>query len=46
MPMPNQTATSTLRPRPAVAVVLQQHAEEAALLRHVRSVLVLSLIHI
>ena len=38
--MPNQTASSTLRPRPVVVLVLQQHAEEAALLRHVRSVLV------
>jgi len=38
--MPAESATSSLPARPVVAVVVQQHAEEAALLRHVRSVLV------
>lgn len=39
--MPTPTATApTPAPRPVVGVVVQQHAEEAALLRHVRSVLV------
>jgi len=38
--MSTQLVTSPLPPRPVVAVVVQQHAEEAALLRHVRSVLV------
>ena len=37
-----QTATHTARPlqRPVIPVIVQQHAEESALLRHVRSVLV------
>ncbi len=35
-----RAATPSPTSRPAVAVVVQQHAEEAAVLRHVRSVLV------
>lgn len=38
--MPTTPSTSARPARPAVAVVLQQHVEDAAQLRHVRSVLV------
>lgn len=38
--MPASAASTTRPPRPIVPVVVQQHVEEAAVLRHVRTVLV------